>query len=360
MTRHLAGTLLALTLAACSGQASHNVAPAIGVAATPASVAGQNYSADATYQAAQAQRNAAELAAIDATARAAQVTAQHQAAVDAINMEGTRTAIEREDEQTRAAIVAENAQGTADANATVSARATADQRSEETYRREKAMAEAEAARRAEQIARTNRRADAFTAFIFGALISITLFGMFLLWLRIDSKNSRPDIVQYPGVGVVLLVPVPEPGLLGLLLGRRTVRPRPLLPAGDVIDVEPSSIRGAIHYTANGDEQQPVMLGNDSNPERTNRELARWLLREARDYLDETGGDRTVLPGHRHLPLHAEEWTRAKDMLVANRIIKPTEERKRTEFHDGWDVDTALRDITNGLLDFSPARVETVS
>jgi hypothetical protein len=348
--------IFAVVLAACSPGAPAQVEPEprFGVQEAPA-VAVQQYDLDLTQQALDrvyiqqtteagqvatvvAQTTADARATADAQSFSATATAQHLAALvaqDAATAQAGQAT--RDADSTRAAVTVE-AEQTAAGVAVVQTRTTMDLE-----------------RRADQIARTNRRADFFNAFIFTALICATLSAMFLTWLRVDGKNSQPDFVDSPGYGVWLLVPTPEPGLRGL--GRRTVQPQLLLPPGEAIEGEIDA-RGRIPYTVNGQEQPPITTRVDSNPERTNRELVRYLLREASYYIDATGGRLDVLPGHRNLPLSADAWTRATDILEANRVIKK-QSRRPTEFLDPWNIDVALSPANLDRLDFSPARPDAV-
>jgi hypothetical protein len=282
----------AVVLAACTGApALAEPEPRFGVP-TPASVAGQSYSAEATYNAAQAQRNAAELAAIEATAQAVAVTANAQATIAERDARTTATAQHLAALQAQDAATAQAGQATRDAETTKTAAILAQAGTREALAAIQQERELETIRQENITQRAEVKAWAFTAIVVVFAVALAVVVVRGLELLFRAKAFAQLAKATPG------------GVMTLANSRLEYEPR-LLPApvieGDLL-TEIGEV-GAIPYTANGQEQAPITTSRDSNPERTNRALTTWLLTEARNYLDRTGGERNPRPHRRRTQCH---------------------------------------------------------
>jgi hypothetical protein len=358
--------VMAIFLAACSnGPAGGGPSAQFGVISTPASAAGLDLYTQATLEAAQANRVAADIAIMEATNEAqrqddviAAVTAQHRATSEARAFELTKVAddliMSREADEATATHEAAIAQ----AAYQIAATGTAVKIADDAY----AVMQQERELAIIKEANITKRSE-IKAWVFSGILALFIAAVcVVLVVNLNNigraKEARELAAAYKDMAQI------TPGGSVLTLANRQLEYEPRLLPAPVIEGEfsmngdsiPDTL-GRVPLMVNGERREAITLSQrhgDRNPERTNKVLVHRLLREARDYADTTNGPRDILPGNRSLPgFNPDMWTRATDVLERNRVIKK-KARRATKFLDGWDIDTALMEGNLNRLNYSPA------
>jgi hypothetical protein len=353
--------VMAIFLAACSnGPAGGGPSAQFGVISTPASAAGLDLYTQATLEAAQANRVAADIAIMEATNEArrqadviAAVTAQVQAQEHerAVALTATADVIIQAQESDNATATYEAA--IAQAAYQIAATGTAVKIADDAYAVMQQEQELAIIKEANASKLGEIRAWAFSGIVALFIIGLAIVGVVSAWNIGRAYEVKTLASAYKDMAQI----TPGGGVLSLANERLEYEPHLLIEGeysvnGDSI---PDTL-GRIPRMVNGEEREPIVIERDRNPERTNEILVRQLLKESRDYADITNGPRNIIPGHRSLSgFNADGWTRATDVLVRNKVIKKRA-RRATKFLDGWDIDTALMEGNLNRLNYEPMEV----